>query len=182
MGRFSEQDWPDSDERRQLIVSNAISYETFHEWQQVEIDFLIGEGIVENTSQQIKIASPSQFRVLRDLWDREAASYYHCTPKARAAIHDMLHRGWLERRRSLLTGAEASYVNYFLNQSEFSNGPDLRNRYLHGQQHQGEDVQAHRETYLRALRMLIGFVIKINDDFTLRAGEVKEKDAGAGGP
>lgn len=46
---------------------------------------------------------------------------------------------WLERRSSLLTATEMNDFNYFLNQSEFSDGPDLRNKYLHGSQPEGTD-------------------------------------------
>jgi hypothetical protein len=74
--------------------------------------------------------------------------------------------GWLERRSTLLTTSEADYINYFLNQSGPTGGPDLRNRYLHGSQADGDDKAVHLHTYLIALRLLIALVIKLNDDLS----------------
>ncbi|WP_426298186.1 hypothetical protein [Arthrobacter sp. R-11] len=69
------------------------------------------------------------------------------------------------RNSTILTSAEASYFNYFLNKSEFSNGPDLRNRYAHGTNADPSDVSAHRQSYVQLLRMLVSLVLKIGDDF-----------------
>ncbi|WP_324276872.1 hypothetical protein [Blastococcus brunescens] len=109
--------------------------------------------------------------MLRGLSHAEAASYYHYPAEARALIDAMVAKGWLVRRSTLLTDAEASYFNYSLNQSEFSNGPDLRNRYLHGSHMDASDEDEHFRTYVTALKLLIALVIKINDDFWLQADE-----------
>jgi hypothetical protein len=69
---------------------------------------------------------------------------------------------------------EASYFNYLLNKTEFSNGPELRNKYLHGSQPPSASEAEHFHTYLTALKLLIALVIKINDDFCLFK---PEKDA-----
>lgn len=86
---------------------------------------------------------------------------------ARDLIEEMEKKGWVERRASLLTVAESKYYDFMLNQSRFSNGPDLRNRYLHGSQLDGDDNSVHYTTYVQALRLLVGLVIKINDDFEI---------------
>ena len=91
----------------------------------------------------------------------------------------MVSKDWFVRRESLLTEAEGSYFNYCLNQAEFSNGPDLRNKYLHGSQADADDEEKHFRTYITALKLLISLVIKINDDFCLRADE--ENKGGATG-
>jgi Insertion element 4 transposase N-terminal len=58
--------------------------------------------------------------------------------------------------------------HYYLNQVDFSNGPDLRNKYLHGSQVGADDEKQHLDTYITALKLLVALVIKINDDFCLR--------------
>lgn len=88
----------------------------------------------------------------------------------------MVSAGWLVHRSTLLSAAEVSYFNYFLNDKEFSNGPSLRNRYLHGSQADGDDDRVHRHTYLTALRLLVALVIKINDDFCLTDNAVLAKE------
>lgn len=64
-----------------------------------------------------------------------------------------------------------SGFNYFLNKIEFSNGPELRNKFLHGSQTDEDGEDAHFRAYIAALRLMIALVIKVNDDFWLLAAE-----------
>lgn len=83
----------------------------------------------------------------------------------------MVARDWATRRPSLLTDAEGKYFNYALNGTDFSNGPALRNKYLHGAQANAFGEDAHFHAYLTALRLTVALVIKINDDLSLAATE-----------
>jgi hypothetical protein len=83
----------------------------------------------------------------------------------------MVAKGWVTRSSSLLTDAEGKYFNYFLNGVEFTNGPQLRNKYLHGSQAKSDGEDAHFHTYIIALRLTVALVIKLNDDFCLSAHE-----------
>ena len=152
----------------ELLLSNRVSYDRFAAHQKPGIDLLLIHGVLVNDDSQIKLASVAQFLALRELWDNDAGSYWHHSPDGRAAIDVMVADGWLERRSTLLTTSEADYINYFLNQSGPTGGPDLRNRYLHGSQADGDDNAVHLHTYLIALRLLIALVIKLNDDLCLR--------------
>jgi hypothetical protein len=89
----------------------------------------------------------------------------------------MVSKGWVTRRSSLLTGAEGDYFNYFLNRVDFSNGPNLRNRYQHGTQPSSDSDEAHFKSYLVALRLVVALVIKINDDLCLSAAEGLESNS-----
>jgi hypothetical protein len=160
-----------ADDAARLLISNQVAYGDFADHQKGQIDYLIQRGVLANTGQRVRFASASQFLVLKDLFNSEAVTYYHCPAKMRASIDEMVAKGWLVRRESLLTEPEASYFNYCLNQTEFSNGPDLRNKYLHGSQADADDEDAHFRTYITALKLLIALVIKINDDFCLRDDE-----------
>jgi len=156
----------------QLLIDNRVAYNDFADHQRHEIDFLIERGILADTGGRVEFTSARQLLVLKDLVNFEAANYYHYSPTTRAEIENMITKGWLTRRESLLTGAEANYFNYYLNQVDFSNGPDLRNRYLHGSHVDARDEDEHHRTYITALQLLIALVIKINDDFCLR-GDVE---------
>jgi hypothetical protein len=149
-----------------LLIEHQISYDEFHEYQKPIIDYLIGQGIVENTSGHVRLCSVNQVLILKSVFEVGAASYYHYQVGMRSSIDEMVGKGWLVRRQSLLTDQEGSYFNYLLNQHEFGNGPDLRNKYLHGSQGNANDDQ-HFGTYVTALKLLISLVIKINDDFWL---------------
>jgi hypothetical protein len=158
-----------ADNAARLLIGNRVAYDDFAEYQKGQIDYLIQRGVLRNTVERVEFASATQFHVLRDLFEAEAASYYRYPDAARATIDDMVTKGWLVRRESLLTEPEASYFNYCLNQAEFSNGPDLRNRYVHGSHADVDDKDEHFRTYITALKLLVALVIKMNDDFCLRS-------------
>ncbi len=148
-----------------------MAYGDFEEYQRPPVDYLIDQGVWTDTGERVHFTRPYQFHVLRNLFRTEAASCHHYPPEARAMIDAMVAKGWLVRRSSLLTDTEASYFNYSLNQSEFSIGPDLRNRYLHGSHIDVSDEDEHFRTYVTALKLLIALVIRIYDDFCLQVDE-----------
>lgn len=160
-----------ADDAARLLIRHQVAYDDFADHQQRSVDYLIGLGVLENTGKRVRLADTNQFLIIRAIFDAEAASYYHYSAEARTCIDDMVSKGWLVRREFLLTDPEGSYFNYYLNQAEFSNGPDLRNKYLHGSQADADDEEQHFRTYITVLKLLIALVIKINDDFCLRDDE-----------
>ena len=53
-----------------------------------------------------------------------------------------------------------------LNQSEFSNGKDLRNKYIHDSCPKDEQIQRH--DYFEILKIMILMIIKMNEEFCLK--------------
>jgi hypothetical protein len=160
-----------ADNAARLLIGNQVAYDDFHDYQKGQVDYLIEQGVLKNTGECIEFVDTGQFRALKAVFDTGAASYYHYPVEARLSIDGMVAKGWLARRESLLSEPEASYFNYCLNQTEFSNGPDLRNKYLHGTQADADGKSEHFHTYVTALKLLIALVIKMNDDFCMRANE-----------
>lgn len=160
-----------ADNAAELIIRNHLTYSDFAEYQQPIVDQLIDLGILTSDRSRVQMADGAQFLVLSSLFANEGASYFHLGKRGRAAADAMVAKGWLRRETSLLTEAEASYFNYHLNNMEFSNGPALRNKYLHGSQANADDADAHFAVYLVALKLLIALIIKINDDFWLHSAE-----------
>ncbi len=68
---------------------------------------------------------------------------------------------------SLFSKPEQAYFNYFLNKSEFTNGLDLRNSYLHGTQANPDEIQKHEYAYFTYLKLLILTLLKIEDDLII---------------
>lgn len=120
--------------------------------------------------------------LLRSLFTTGAVSYFHLSEAGRAEVDAMEARGWVTRRSSLLTEAEGKYFNLLLNKVDFSNGPELRNKYLHGSQVNAEGEDAHFQTYITALKLTIALIIKVNDDFCLSASERPESEDGSDEP
>jgi hypothetical protein len=150
-----------------LFIDNKVAYERLEDFQKTDVDYVISHGILQNDGKRVSIADVGRFAVLQHLFDFEAASYYHYPQETRVAIDQMVDDGWLERRSSLLTEPEANYINYCLN-AEYSNGLDLRNRYLHGTYDAAAGEAEYSRVYFTALKLFIALVIKINDEFWLR--------------
>lgn len=66
----------------------------------------------------------------------------------------------------MLSKSEWEYFDYVLNKAEFSNGLDLRNRYIHDTN--SLDEQQQQNDYIVLLKMFIILVIKINEEFAYR--------------
>ena len=154
-----------------LLRNNIVAYGDFHEYQKPDIDLLIAFGILEDTGARVRFASADRLFILQSLFSMEACSYYHLPSRGRAEVDAMVERGWVERRACLLTEAEGDYFNYCLNGVDFTNGPALRNKYLHGTQADRDGEDAHFEAYITALKLMVALVIKINDDFCLSMDE-----------
>ena len=166
------------DNAAMLLLRNDVAYEDFHEYQKPAIDHLIKLGIVDNDGTRVQLINVEQFRILSALFNTQCASYFRLSARGREAADAMVAKGWVERRSSLLSGAEGRYFNYFLNAVDFSNGPELRNKYLHGSQVNAEGEDAHFHAYMTALRLTVALIIKMNDDFCLAAAE-EAKEASA---
>jgi hypothetical protein len=154
-----------------LLIENDVRYDDFETYQKPAIDHLIALGVLRNDGARVQIASRFHLRILQSLFAYEAVSYHHLPAAAKQLADEMVARGWLRSSSSLLTTAEGSYYNFHLNKAEFSNGPELRNRYLHGSQADADGERAHLAAYLSALKLTVALVLKINDEFALRAGQ-----------
>ena len=79
----------------------------------------------------------------------------------------MVERGWLVEDNHLLTPSEKDYFSYYLNNEKFTNGPALRNRYMHGAAIGASDAE-HRRAYFRILNLIILLTLKIYEDLSLK--------------
>lgn len=82
----------------------------------------------------------------------------------KAEVDKLIKEGKLVVEEKLLTRQESDYIDYYLNKSNFINGKELRNKYLHGTSASYDNENVHYNNYLHALKLLITIVIKINDD------------------
>ena len=150
----------------ELVLTNEVRYTDLRHYQVEPVDWLITEGLVSLDDGVICFSSPPMLRVLQDVHKFGAGPFGHYWFEESAAV-SLVDKGWLEVGSTLLTSAEASYFNFFLNKSEFSDGHDLRNRYLHGTNADPRDESAHRASYMQLLRVMVSLVLKIEDDFRL---------------
>ena len=81
-------------------------------------------------------------------------------------ISELQSAGDIRFASSLLSEPEQDYLSYILTKSDYSNGLDLRNKYVHG--NYPTDPAQHGKDYLEFLKIMIIIVIKINEEFCLR--------------
>ena len=81
------------------------------------------------------------------------------------AINIIVNHTEIRYSSSLFSEPEQEYINYVLNKAEFSNGYDLRNKYIHGTH--SLSPQEHEKDYIELLKIMVLTIIKINEEFCL---------------
>lgn len=81
-------------------------------------------------------------------------------------LKDALKNNKLLVENTLFSRPEQDYLDYLLNKHKFSNGLDLRNKYIHSTNSLDEKV--HRDDYMRFLIVMAIIIIKINEEFCLK--------------
>jgi len=151
-----------------LLANEQVRFSNYEEHHKPQLNFLIDNGFLSIDSNDfIQISNPVRVIILKDLYINEVASYYHYTTDFRQEAKQMETEHIVSFESSLLSKPEQAYFNYFLNKSEFSNGMDLRNSYLHGTQASPDEIQKHEYAYFTYLKLLFLAMLKIEDDLAI---------------
>jgi len=151
-----------------LLANEQVKYSSYEEHQKPRIDYLIDKGFITIDSNDfIQVTNPPRVIILRDLYFNEVASFYRYSFELRQEAQQMENEKIIYFDNSLFSKPEQAYFNYFLNKSEFTNGLDLRNSYLHGTQATPEEIQKHEYAYFTYLKLLILTFLKIEDDLII---------------
>lgn len=153
----------------ELMQENNVVYSDFSDRSKAVIDELDRLQVVNKKTKRLTFVSREQISVLKDLFTYDAVSYHRYSMKEKDVIERMVKKRWLYLKSSLLTKPEASYLNYMLNKEEFGNGPELRNKYIHAaiSKEDRSNEDKHYQAYIKALRILICLILKIDDDLYL---------------
>lgn len=148
-----------------LLANEQVNFNNYEEHQKPEINYLIGKGyIFIDDSGIIQITNPERVIILKDLYNNEVASFHRYPINFQKEANQMATEGIVVFESSLFSKPEQSYFNYFLNKSEFTNGLDLRNSYLHGTQANPDEIQKHEYAYFTYLKLIFLVLLKIEDD------------------
>ncbi len=115
--------------------------------------------------------------LLKDLYDNDVVNRKHYPPEAQESINQFLEKGLLMEESTLFSKPETNYLNYLLNRSEFSNGLEIRNKYMHGIQQVNLNENEHYSNYMILLKIFVLLAIKINDEFCLKAEQENIHDS-----
>lgn len=152
-----------------LLYNEKIYLSDYHEQYIPTIKWLEENGLISiDNSELIQLGNIYKIAILKDLFDTGVISKWHFDPQAFSTIQEWIDAGMIVERSSLLTQQEVNYFDFILNNAEYDNGLQLRNKYAHGNQFVITDENEHRNNYYYFLRIFTILAIKINDDFILK--------------
>lgn len=149
-----------------MLQSVEMYQEDFEHYQKDAVDWLIERGSVQigdNGRLQIKEA---RVVLLGDMYYHEVIcpSYYNGAYLQQ--LDSLVKNKEIRYESTLFSKPEQDYLNYILNKSEFSNGLDLRNKYIHDTCTLDEKIQL--QDYMELLKIMVLIMIKISEEFCLR--------------
>lgn len=149
-----------------LIKNENVKIEDFENYQKDIIQKLIDDKyLFLDKENNVKIEKEIMLNLIGELFKDEVLSYWHYEKEIRYVIDDMIENDYLNFESTLFTKQEIKYLNFHLNTKEFTNGLDLRNKYLHGTNSSSENEN--KNDYYVLLKIIILSLLKIEDDLIL---------------
>lgn len=151
-----------------LITSQDLKLSDFHDYQKPRVQFLIDHGVIITASDGVLgYKDIHELYIYKKLFAEGVIGYNHDTEQVQKALDYMQGEGRVIFQSSLFSTQESDYLNFVLNNSQFDNSWAIRNSYQHGTPVYKSDDR-YMFDYQMALMVLITYVIKINDELTLR--------------
>lgn len=147
------------------IRESRVSYNVYNEWQRECLDYLIGQGLIKKDKNGVlSFANEGRIAALYDIYHDKVISYWNHPKIVKDEIDNMLASGMLFSEQTLFSKPEKEYLNFLLNDKQFTNGPAIRNTYAHGDQLQVDNA-AHETAYNYLLIVLVCILLKIESEF-----------------
>lgn len=154
----------------QLILNEKIGIADCQPYNQEAIRWLIERGVIYLEDEVIKCQKERVF-ILKELYEKNVISMQYIKSPI---LKEMITKGEIVTDNKLLTKPEYQYFDYLLNNSEFSDGKAIRNRYIHDAIITDERTMT--ADYYTLLKVMIMIIIKINDDCCLNETIKEEGD------
>ncbi|MBS4204315.1 hypothetical protein [Lederbergia citrea] len=152
-----------------LLVKHKVHIDEFKDYQRTELQYLIDSDYISINDGFLMWKNPARIKILYELYHYNVISMYRLSDMLQAEVKLMHQENLVVFESSLFSKSEQDMFDYYLNNSKFQNGPQLRNKYAHGRlgnaANSNEDINY--KNYLLILKLLITIIIKINEDFCL---------------
>lgn len=153
-----------------------IPYDNYAQYQRSGIDYLIEEGYLsKNEEGYLFVEKKMEIGFLKHLYEYHSCPVLAYGIYGKKMLQEMAEKGWLEEDNHLFSIEERNYFDYYMYNSPYTNGPALRNRYVHGTSGSPNQDYKHRSAYNRLLILLILELLKIEDDLIQRQSSETEK-------
>lgn len=154
-----------------LITQEKIVIDDFENFQKDTIQSLIKDGYLKiNNENLIEIEKSTFIYIIRELHINELLNYWNYPKFVRDEIDLLIREKKVLTKNTLFSKEEVKYFNFHLNKKTYTNGYDLRNKYLHGTNTQSE--QKHENDYYLILKIIILALLKIEDDIMISTNPV----------
>ena len=155
----------------QLLIEQdgKIPYGNYQNYQLRDIDYLIDNGYIsKGENGMLSMEKHLEIGLLKQLYEYHSCPFLVYGPFERELMHEMEQKGWLEKDNHLLMIEERNYFDYYMYNTKYTNGPALRNRYVHGSHADPSKENVHRNAYYRLLILLILELLKIENDLIIQ--------------
>lgn len=150
----------------ELLLSEKIRRDDYEEYQLQDLNWLIERGSIIVTSSGLLTTNRQRVSILKDLFYNEVICPSYYSDSLNEQLEALMQEGELCYGSTLFSKPEQAYLNFALNESEYSNGLDLRNRYIHDTCSQDEAEQ--RADYAELQKIMVLIIIKINEELCIR--------------
>ena len=161
----------------ELLKNECVFKLDFFEYQIPSIEYLIEKNMLNCGKDEQLTLNIERTALLKDLYYNEVSRTDYVS-RYLESFDEQEQNEMFAFGESLFSKPEQEYLNYMLNNSEFSNGLALRNNYLHGTN--STDKEINRQDYYQILKILIFTIIKINEEFCfvddLRKKQLQKKE------
>ena len=157
----------------ELLRKETVRLEDFANFQKRDLQWLIQRNLLAIDPIGAIIPAWKKVRLLKDLYDKGVIvnGYYS---DCNAALEELQRQGFIRCESSLFSVPEQQYLNFMLNQAEYSNGHQLRNKYVHGSYPLDETKQ--QQDYIELLKIMVLIIIKINEEFCFREDHREQRE------
>ncbi|OJU55150.1 MAG: hypothetical protein BGN96_12505 [Bacteroidales bacterium 45-6] len=150
-----------------LILSENVPYDNFLDYQKIGINHLISGHFLEiDEDGFVRFCNTNQIFILKQIYLKGVLSYWHYDIECREILDELIADNSLDTESTLFNKLECEYLNYYLNDREFTNGLKLRNRFAHGTNSDSEGEI--KNMYYILLRIIVLTILKVDNDLLLK--------------
>jgi hypothetical protein len=150
-----------------LLTNENVKFEYFKNYQRDTIQSLINDGYLKlSNDEYVTLEKDIMIYLIGELHHKEVLIYWNYPIQFRIVMDELIKKKLVMVESTLFSKQERDYFNFYLNKKEFTNGYDLRNKYLHGTNTISE--KEHEFDYYRLLKLIILTLLKISDDLTTK--------------
>lgn len=150
-----------------LILHNDVKMSDFHDYQKPIVKHLLDNNfIIEADNATLHIRDVYTPAALQRLHHHGVTGYHHVNQDEQKVLDRLFDEKRIRFGKTFFSEQESDYLNYLLNDSVFDNSAGIRNKYQHGTPSYEHDGY-YESDYLYAQLVLLLYVIKLNDEFSV---------------